>query len=82
MLEQRVARVEDKVDRLESILTRLEPKITEIAVAGAKQGDLLALRAELAEIKGNISMLPTWWMLVLALITTWGAGAAIVRTFR
>ena len=82
MLEQRVARMEDKVDRLESILTRLEPRITEIAIAGAKQADLHTIRTDLAEIKGKISMLPTWWMLLVALVATWGAGAALVRFFR
>jgi hypothetical protein len=56
MLEQRVA-------RLEQILERLEPKITEILLAGAKQSDVQKIQVETAEIKGKVSMLPTWWML-------------------
>ncbi len=73
MLEQRVA-------RLETILERLEPKITEILVTGAKQGDLQALRVELAELRGKVSMLPTWWMLLVALLANWIAGGGIVFT--
>jgi hypothetical protein len=71
MLEQRVA-------RLEKILERLEPKITEILLTGAKQSDLHKLQVDLAEVKGRVSMLPTWWMLVTALIATWSTGTAIV----
>jgi hypothetical protein len=82
MLEQRVVRLEEKLDRIETILTRLEPKITEVAIVGAKQSDIQSLRAEFGELKGKISMLPTWWMLLLAVIATWGAGAALVRFFR
>jgi hypothetical protein len=33
-----------------------------------------------AEIRGRISQAPTWLQLLLALIATWGAGAAIVAT--
>ena len=71
MLEQRVA-------RLEQILERLEPKITEILLTGAKQADLAKMQIELAEVKGKVSMLPTWWMLAVTLIATWSAGAGIV----
>ena len=75
MLEQRVA-------RLEQILERLEPKITEILLTGAKQSDLHKVHSDLAEVKGRISGMPTTWTLfaglVTATITTWSAGAAIV----
>ncbi len=71
MLEHRVA-------RLEQILERLEPKITEILLTGAKQSDVQRLQGELAEARGRVSMLPTWWMLILAVVTTWTAGAGIV----
>jgi hypothetical protein len=69
MLEQRVA-------RLEQLLERLEPKITEILLTGAKQSDIQKLQVEFAETRGRVSMLPTWWM--LALVATWSAGAGIV----
>ena len=75
-------------------LQRLETKVAEIVASGAKQADvhrlelrlsesakqvdLKALRTDLAEVKGRVSMLPTWWMLITALIATWGAGTAIV----
>jgi hypothetical protein len=71
MLEQRVA-------RLEQILERLEPKITEILLTGAKQADVQKVHVELAELRGKVSMLPTWWMLVVALVATWSAGAGII----
>ena len=71
MLEQRVA-------RLEQILERLEPKITEILLTGAKQTDIQKLQVELAEARGRVSMLPTWWMLIVAIVATWSAGARIV----
>jgi hypothetical protein len=71
MLEQRVA-------RLEKILERLEPKITEILLTGAKQNELHKIQIDLAEVKGRVSMLPTWWMLIVALIATWSTGTAIV----
>jgi hypothetical protein len=75
MLEQRVA-------RLEQILERLEPRITEILLTGAKQQDLHKVQVDLAEVKGRISGMPTTWTLfawlIPSLVATWGAGAAIV----
>jgi hypothetical protein len=75
MLEQRVA-------RLEQILEKLEPKITEILLTGAKQSDLHKVQTDLAEVKSRISGMPTSWTLfaglVTATITTWSADAAIV----
>ena len=71
MLEQRVA-------RLEQILERLEPKITEILLTCAKQTDIQKLQVELAEARDRVSMLPTWWMLIVAIVATWSAGAGIV----
>ena len=72
--------VEQRVARFETILERLEPKVTEILLTGAKQGDLQALRVELVELKGKVSMLPTWWMLLVALLANWIAGAGTVLT--
>lgn len=74
------AGLEDKMDRLESPLIRLEPRIAEIATAGAKQAGVQTIRADLAELKGKISGLPTWWLLLVALVATWSTGAAIVAT--
>jgi uncharacterized coiled-coil protein SlyX len=77
-MEERVIRLEQKVERIERVLEQLAPKITEILLTGAKQVDTNKLQIELAEVKGKVSMLPNWWMLVVALIATWGAGAGIV----
>ena len=79
MLEQRIGRLEERMERIERILMELRPKITEILLTGAKQSDLQAMRVEIAEIKGKVSMLPTWWMFLLGIVATWGAGAALVR---
>ncbi|MFZ1963420.1 MAG: ribonuclease [Roseiarcus sp.] len=81
MLEQRVARLEDKVDRIEAAIIRIEPRISEIAGELKhlpKSNDISSLRADIAEVRGRLSMLPTWWMLVVALIATWSAGSGIV----
>ena len=43
-----------------------------------KANDWASLRAEIAEIKGKVSAIPTTWQLVPLLLTTWTAGAAIV----
>jgi hypothetical protein len=59
-------------------LERLEPKITEILLTGAKQTDIQKLQVELAEARGRVSMLPTWWMLIVAIVATWSVGAGIV----
>ena len=64
--------------RVEQILERLEPKITELLLAGARQIDVQRLHVELAELRGKISMLPTWWMLIVALVATWSAGAGVI----
>ncbi|MGA2045186.1 MAG: hypothetical protein ABSG83_17670 [Roseiarcus sp.] len=81
MLERRVARLEDKVDRIEAAIIRIEPRISEIAGELRhlpKSNDIGLLRADIDEIRGRLSMLPTWWMLVVALTATWSAGAGIV----
>jgi hypothetical protein len=50
MLEQRVGKLEEKVDRIEAILTRLEPKIMEILHTGAKQSaDIVELKTSAAK---------------------------------
>jgi hypothetical protein len=70
--------LEQRIARIERILERLEPRITEIFLAGAKQADLQNLRVDVAKLEGKMLNLPTWWMLIISLTTTWSAGAAIV----
>lgn len=80
-LEQRVARVEGKVDRIEAAIIRIEPKISEIAGELKhlpKAGDVAALKADIAEVRGRLAVPPTWWMLIVALIATWSTGTATV----
>jgi hypothetical protein len=78
MLEQRVSNLEQRLERIENILVRLEPDIRDFARNGAKQADLHKAQLELSEIKGKLSALPTWWMLLITVLATWGAGAGIV----
>jgi hypothetical protein len=83
--------LEQRVGRIERILERLEPKISEVLLSGAKQVDVQNIRADvqtlrvdvqnirvdLAEVKGKVSNLPTWWMMVITIIATWSAGTGI-----
>jgi hypothetical protein len=84
MIEQRVARLEDDLKEVKSSLKIIEAAVSEIKHLPkmsdnlALQRDFGALKAEVAEVKGRVSNLPTWWMLLLALLATWGAGAGIV----
>jgi len=65
ILEQRVSRLEEDMKEVKASLKSIDAKLTSIAVS-------------IAEIKGKISQSPTWIQLLIALIATWGAGAAIV----
>jgi hypothetical protein len=65
MLEQRVGRLEEDVREIRTTLKSIEAKLTVVA-------------ENVAEIKGKIAQSPTWIQLLVALIATWGAGAAIV----
>lgn len=53
MFEQRVGKLEEKVDRIEVILTRLEPKIAEVLQTCAKQSDLHKLQLDVVELKAT-----------------------------
>ena len=77
--------LEERVARLELILARLEPKITELLLVGAKQADLQNIRADLAELKGRfsglearIAALPSVWMILTIILTTWAIGSGIL----
>ncbi len=78
--DDRMVDLEVKVDRIEAILTRFEPMITELAFTTAKAAELQKLQIEFAEVKGRISSLPTWWMLMVTVLSTWTVGAGIVFT--
>ena len=65
MLETRVARLEDDMKDVKAALRSIENKLNSIG-------------ENVAEIRGKVSQSPTWLQLIVALIATWGAGAAIV----
>ena len=53
MLEQRVGRLEEKVDRIEAISMRLEPQISEVLRTGVKQADLTKLLVRLYPLRSR-----------------------------
>jgi hypothetical protein len=63
-----------RVERLEEYMTDVNASLRSI------EGKVDSLVEGVAEIRGRISQSPTWLQLLLALIATWGAGAAIVAT--
>jgi septal ring factor EnvC (AmiA/AmiB activator) len=71
-LETRLDQIEGKVDRIDAALQRLEPAIRDI---GSKISDL---NARVAGVEGHLRAMPTFIQLVVALISTWAAGTAIV----
>ncbi len=81
MLDQRVKALEADLKDVKQSLSRLEVAIARIEGGMSqmpKQADLAALRSDIGEIKGRVSGMPTWWMLIVALVGTWSAGSAIV----
>jgi hypothetical protein len=57
---------------LETRIAQLESKVDRIDVTTR------SIEVSLAEIKGKLSQSPTWIQLLVALLATWGAGAAII----
>lgn len=83
MLEQRVARLEEDMKEVKSTLKGIEAAVLEIRTElkhVPKMVDHAALKSEVAEIRGRMSQMPTLLQLVVIVITTWSAGAAIVFT--
>ena len=93
-MEQRVAKLEGRLDGMDKKLSSIDLTLSEIKSQMAKAADVAeikgrlaempkandwaTLRAEIAEIKGKLSNIPTTIQLLTMLITTWTAGAAIV----
>jgi len=71
----------EKWNSLDRRVERLEEDMTDVkASLRSIEGKVDSLVEGVAEIRGRISQSPTWIQLLLALIATWGAGAAIVAT--
>jgi hypothetical protein len=86
-IEAILLRLEPKITELfltcakQSDLTALKVEVGEIKAEIKyipKANDYSSLRADISKIEGRTSMLPTWWMLLIAMLATWGAGASIV----
>jgi hypothetical protein len=71
-LESGAGQIEAKIDRIDAALQRLEPAIRDIAT---KFSDL---NARVAGVEGHLRAMPTFVQLIVALISTWAAGTAIV----
>jgi hypothetical protein len=72
MLEQRVSHLEDDMKELKASLRTVETKLGGIEVSLAR------IEGRITGIEGRLSQSPTWIQLLVALIATWGAGAAII----
>jgi hypothetical protein len=65
MLEQRVARLEDDMRELKGVLKDI-------------QRDLVDVRMKVSAIDARLATVPTSLQLLVMMLTTWSAGAAIV----
>ena len=90
MLAERVAGLEQKVDRIEAILTRLEPRISEIAGElrqmpkaaefGMLRADVARLEGRMTGFEGRLGMLPTTWTLISFAVGSCLASAGLAFT--
>ncbi len=91
-LEEKVDRIEAILTRLEpqisevlrtgakqADLTKLQSDFIRFEAAAATKDDLHKVQLDLAEVKGRVSNLPTWWMLIVAILSTWGMGFGIAN---
>ena len=67
-----LGRLDVTMDRIDAALQRLEPAIRDV---GSKFSDL---NARIAGVEGQLRAMPTFLQLLVALISTWAAGTAIV----
>jgi hypothetical protein len=65
----------------EQLLLRIEPKINEIATDNKDfRKQISDFGARLSGREGHLKAMPNTLQLILAILTTWAAGAAIVLT--
>ena len=82
-MEQRVSKLEEQFGRFETKIDRVELKLAELVGLLSqipKSSDYAALKAEVSELKGKVSNLPSTLTLFSAMIATWVTGAGIVFT--
>jgi hypothetical protein len=78
-LEVRLGQVETKIDWIDGWLQRIEPAIRGIAVDLSDLADKVSsLAIRVARAEGQLRAVPTFLQLLVALISTWAAGTAIV----
>ncbi|WP_126401862.1 hypothetical protein [Blastochloris tepida] len=90
-LERGVQRLEARFEAVTGALQRIEVALRDLSGLRGEMSTLKTdlrsdfaglktdLKTEIAEIKGKVSMLPTWWMLLVGMVAILGTGAAIVR---
>lgn len=71
-LERRVERLEEDMTDVKVSLRSIETKVDKLVEGVAE------IRGRISGIEGRLSQAPTWIQLLVALIATWGAGAAII----
>jgi hypothetical protein len=70
--ERRVERLEEDMGDVKVSLRSIEGKVDRLVEGVAE------IRGRITGIEGRLSQAPTWIQLLVALIATWGAGAAII----
>ena len=77
MIEQRVARLEDDMKEVKSSLKTIEAAVSEIKHL-PKMSDYAALKADVSEMKGKLSNMPTTWTILGIVFTTWALGSGLL----
>jgi hypothetical protein len=80
MIEERIEKLEERSARFDGIMIQLAPKINEMVGALGqmpKASDYGTMRADIAEIKGKISNLPTTWTLLAFALSSAIAAAGL-----
>ena len=83
MLEARVGRLEDGMKDVKSALVAIQAELRHMPRASdltSLRGELSALAAEVAEVKGRVSQMPTLLQVMIVVLTTWSVGTAMVFT--
>lgn len=85
MLEDRVRRLEDDMKEVKASLKTIELAVAEIKHL-PKMSDYATIKADVAEIKGKLSNLPTTWTLISfaigSVLASAGLAFAIARLIR
>jgi uncharacterized coiled-coil protein SlyX len=78
-LEVRLGHVETKIHLIDRLLQQIEPAIQEMAMEFGDLADKVSsLAIRVGRMEGQLRAVPAFLQLMVALISTWAAGTAIV----